>query len=208
MKECLNGDEKCYPMHQFIRGKVKHELRVTSYKFKSTSYEFKSTSYEFKSMSYEFKSTSYKFKYTTYEFKSTSGEFKSTSYEYDFTSYEFKLTNYEFKSTSSRIINSMKTHRNSLTNYLGSELMSVAYLRFSAETCKVWVEAISFSRIIFRLASFSNSQKLILFYGCAKRRLECSCFSEYCIQWNTKTLFFLVKINVNVGWNKHYGEKF
>ena len=29
-------------------GKVKYELRVTSYKFKSASYEFKSTSYEFK----------------------------------------------------------------------------------------------------------------------------------------------------------------
>ena len=28
-------------------GKVKHELRVASYKFKSTSYELKSTSYEF-----------------------------------------------------------------------------------------------------------------------------------------------------------------
>ena len=31
------------------RGKLKHELRVTSYEFKSTSHEFKSTSYEFKS---------------------------------------------------------------------------------------------------------------------------------------------------------------
>ena len=40
-----------------IRGKVKHELQVTSYEFKSTHCEFKSTSYEFKSTSYEFKST-------------------------------------------------------------------------------------------------------------------------------------------------------
>ena len=46
-------------------GKVKHELRVTSYKFKSTSYEFKSTSYEFKGMGYEFRSTSYVFKSTS-----------------------------------------------------------------------------------------------------------------------------------------------
>ena len=41
-----------------LSGKIKHELRVTSYEFKSTSYEFKSTSYEFKSTSYKFKSTS------------------------------------------------------------------------------------------------------------------------------------------------------
>ena len=42
----------------FICGKVNHELRVTSYKFKSTSYEFKCTSYEFRSTSCDFKSTS------------------------------------------------------------------------------------------------------------------------------------------------------
>ena len=36
-------------------GKVKHELRVASYKLKSTSFEFKSTSYEFKSTTFEFK---------------------------------------------------------------------------------------------------------------------------------------------------------
>ena len=30
------------------RGKVKHELRATSYEFKFTNYEFKFTSYEFK----------------------------------------------------------------------------------------------------------------------------------------------------------------
>ena len=54
----------------------------------------------------------------------------------------------KFKSASSRIIKSMKTHGNSPTNYLGSELISVAYLRFSEETCKVWVETIFFSRII------------------------------------------------------------
>ena len=60
-------------------GKVKHELRVTSYKFKSTSCEFNFTSYEFKFTSYEFKSTSYNFKSTSYEFKSTSYVLKSTS---------------------------------------------------------------------------------------------------------------------------------
>ena len=48
--------------HNSNSGKVKHELRVTSYEFKSTRYDFKFTSYEFKSMSYEFKSTSYKIK--------------------------------------------------------------------------------------------------------------------------------------------------
>ena len=41
------------------------------------------------------------------------------------------------KSTSSRTTKSVKTHGNSLTNYLGSELISVAYLSFSEETCKV-----------------------------------------------------------------------
>ena len=46
-------------------GKVKHELRVTSYEFKSTCYEFKSTSYKFRYTSYEFKSTSYEFKSTS-----------------------------------------------------------------------------------------------------------------------------------------------
>ena len=41
----------------------------------------------------------------------------------------------------------MKTHENSLMNWLGSELISVAYLSFSGETCKVWVQAVSFSRL-------------------------------------------------------------
>ena len=36
MKLLANEQQKC--------GKVKHELRVTSYEFKSTSYEFKFTS--------------------------------------------------------------------------------------------------------------------------------------------------------------------
>ena len=46
-------------------GKVKHELLVTSYEFKSTNYEFKSASSEFKFTSYEFKFTSYEFKCTS-----------------------------------------------------------------------------------------------------------------------------------------------
>ena len=71
---------------------VKHELRVTTWKFKSTSWnskvrleiqkcEFKSTSYEFISTSYEFKSTSWKTKSTSCKIKSTSWEVKSTSWE-------------------------------------------------------------------------------------------------------------------------------
>ena len=67
-------------------GKVKHELRVTSYQFRYVSYEFKLTSYKFKSTSYEFKTTSYEFKSLSCEFKSTSYEFKSTSYEFKYTS--------------------------------------------------------------------------------------------------------------------------
>ena len=62
----------------------------------------------------------------------------------------------------------MKWHGNSLTNYLGSELISLVYLRFSEETCKEWVEAVSFSKIIFKLASYSNPQKLVLFHGYEK----------------------------------------
>ena len=89
----------------------------------------------------------------------------------------------------------MKWHGNSLTNYLGSELISLVYLRFSEETCKEWVEAVSFSKIIFKLASYSNPQKLVLFHGYAKRRIECLCFSEYYIHWNTKILFFMRKNN-------------
>ena len=53
-------------------GKVKHELRITSYKFRYASYGFRFTSYEFKSTSYEVKSTSYLLKSTKYEFKSKS----------------------------------------------------------------------------------------------------------------------------------------
>ena len=86
----------------------------------------------------------------------------------------------------------MKTHGNSVTNKLAFELISVAYLSFSEETCKVWVEAVSFSRII-KSASCSNPQKLVLFHGYAKRRIECLCFSEYCIHWNAKILLFMLK---------------
>ena len=56
----------------FCSGKIKHELRVASFEFKSTSYEFKSTRYEFKSMCYEFKFKSYVFNFTSYEIKLTS----------------------------------------------------------------------------------------------------------------------------------------
>ena len=55
-------------------------------------------------------------------------------------------------STNSQVASSnrpteMKAHGNSLMNQLGSELISVAYLSFSGETCKVWVQAVSFSRL-------------------------------------------------------------
>ena len=100
----------------------------------------------------------------------------------------------------------MKTHANSLTNYLGSELISVAYLSLSEETCKVWVETISFSRITFKLASCSNPQKLVLLQGCDKRRKECLCFSEYCIHWNTKILYWWVKITVSSGVSSLFGK--
>ena len=87
----------------------------------------------------------------------------------------------------------MKTYRNRLTNYLGSELIYVAYMGFSEETCKVWAEAMSFSRIIFKLASCTNLQKLTLFHDCTKGRIECLCFSEYRIHWNKKILFLMRK---------------
>ena len=69
----------CLGFLPFFRGKVRGELRVTNYEFKSTSYELISTSYEFKSTNYEFKFTSYEFKFTSYKFKFTSYEFKFTS---------------------------------------------------------------------------------------------------------------------------------
>ena len=51
MVEIICKNIQCSTKGQIKSVKVKHELRVTSYKFKSTSYEFKFTSYEFKSTS-------------------------------------------------------------------------------------------------------------------------------------------------------------
>ena len=63
-----NDDKKCETCRTkyeycgcFLGGKVKHELRVASYEFKSTSYELKFTSYEFKCTSCELKFMSYEF---------------------------------------------------------------------------------------------------------------------------------------------------
>ena len=51
MVEIICKNIQCSTKGQIKSVKVKHELRVTSYKFKSTSYEVKFTSYEFKSTS-------------------------------------------------------------------------------------------------------------------------------------------------------------
>ena len=81
---------------------IKHELRVTSYQLLVTSWNLK------------VRVRIHELRVHIHESKSTSYDLKSTSYEFRFTRYESKYTSYEFKSTSSRIIQSMKAHENSL----------------------------------------------------------------------------------------------
>ena len=121
--------------------------------------EFKPMKYEFKSTSYKFKSPSYEFKSTTYEFKYTSNEFKCMSYEYDFTSYEFKSTNWNENSRkqSDELVR-FWTYICGLSELLWRDLQSMS------SSC-------IFFKIIFKLASCSNPQKLVLFHGSAKRRI-------------------------------------
>ena len=76
---------------------------------------------------------------------------------------------------------------------------------------RVWVEAAS---AIFIEETFWNQQvnpqKLVVFHGDAKKKnkIECLCFSEYCNHWNINVLFFCVKINCSVWWNKHFAEQY
>ena len=91
-----------------------------------------------------------KFKSASWNPRVTSSNPRVTDYK--FTSKEFKSTNCEFKFT--RFKNpEINENLSKQPDKLESRLVSVAYLILSKKTCKVWAEAISFSRIILKLAS-------------------------------------------------------
>ena len=92
--------------HTKICDMVKHELRVTSNKFRDASYELLVVSRKFKSRSWNSKVRTQilELRVQIYEFKSKSYEFKSTSYELKSVIYKFRFTSNKFKSINSRII--------------------------------------------------------------------------------------------------------